>query len=101
MLKEEKNRKLVDAYYEKSTGLKTWSGLSLKDSYGPADVSGIDYGKKTGDPGEFPYTRGIHKNMFRGRYWTRREVTGYGIPEETNERLKFLIRGYPCARFRI
>ncbi|MBW1786443.1 MAG: methylmalonyl-CoA mutase [Deltaproteobacteria bacterium] len=92
MPEEEKNRKLVDAYYEKPTGLKTWSGLPLKDFYGPDDVSGIDYEKQTGAPGEFPYTRGIHKDMFRGRYWTRREVTGYGTPVETNERLKFLIK---------
>ena len=92
MSETKENPKLVDAYYEKPTGLKTWSGLPLKDFYGPEDISGITYEKKTGDPGEFPYTRGIHKDMFRGRYWTRREVTGYGLPEETNQRLKFLIK---------
>jgi len=92
MKKERKDSQLMDSYHEKPTGLKTWSGLPLKDFYGSADLSGIDYEKKTGDPGDFPYTRGIHKDMFRGRYWTRREVTGYGLPEETNQRLKFLIK---------
>lgn len=83
---------MMDAYHEKPTGLKTWSGLKLKDWYGPEDVSTIDYGREIGDPGTFPYTRGIHQDMFRGRYWTRREVTGYGTPEETNQRLKYLIK---------
>ncbi len=82
---------LMDAYYERPSGLNTWSGLPLKDFYGPGELSSFDYTKSLGDPGEFPYTRGIHRNMFRGRYWTRREVTGYGTPEETNERLRFLI----------
>ena len=92
MEKTKKNSEMMDAYHEKPTGLKTWSGLKLKDWYGPEDVSTMDYGKEIGDPGDFPYTRGIHQDMFRGRYWTRREVTGYGIPEETNQRLKYLIK---------
>lgn len=83
--------KLMDAYYEKPAGLNTWSGLPLKDFYGPEDLASLDYRKDLADPGEFPYTRGIHANMFRGRYWTRREVTGYGTPEDTNQRLRFLM----------
>ncbi len=83
--------KLMDAYYEKPAGLNTWSGLPLKDFYGPEDLASLDYRKDLADPGEFPYTRGIHSNMFRGRYWTRREVTGYGTPEDTNQRLRFLM----------
>ncbi len=83
--------KLMDAYYEKPAGLNTWSGLPLKDFYGPEDLASLDYRKDLANPGEFPYTRGIHANMFRGRYWTRREVTGYGTPEDTNQRLRFLM----------
>lgn len=81
----------MDAYYEKPGGQRTWSGLPLKDFYGPEDVSGTEYNKAIGDPGDYPYTRGIHRDMFRGRYWTRREVTGYGTPEDTNKRLKYLV----------
>ena len=69
--KKESDSKLMDAYYEKPTGLATWSGLPLKDFYGPEDLSSLDYQKSLADPGEFPYTRGIHQDMFRGRYWTR------------------------------
>jgi methylmalonyl-CoA mutase N-terminal domain/subunit len=92
MEKKKKDSDVMDAYREKPSGLKTWSGLKLKDWYGPEDVSIMDYGKEIGNPGDFPYTRGIHQDMFRGRYWTRREVTGYGTPEETNQRLKYLIK---------
>jgi methylmalonyl-CoA mutase N-terminal domain/subunit len=59
--------------------------------YPAEDVPEIPDEEKRGDPGTYPFTRGIHKDMFRGRYWTRREVTGYGLPEESNKRLKFLI----------
>lgn len=91
MTKKREESKMMGAYYEKPTALETWSGLSLKDFYGPADVSGIEYKKGIGNPGQYPYTRGIHRDMFRGRYWTQREVCGYGTPEDTNERLKYLI----------
>ena len=92
MKETKRDSDVMDAYREKPKGLKTWSGLKLKECYGPDDVSSIDYRKEIGDPGDFPYTRGIHQDMFRGRYWTRREVTGYGTPEETNQRLKYLIK---------
>jgi methylmalonyl-CoA mutase N-terminal domain/subunit len=92
MKRKIKDSDVMDAYREKPIGLKSWSGLKLKDWYGPKDISTIEYGKEIGDPGIFPYTRGIHQDMFRGRYWTRREVTGYGTPEETNQRLKYLIK---------
>jgi len=91
MTRKREEPKVMEAYYEKPTALETWSGLSLKDCYGPEDISGLDYRKEIGAPGDYPYTRGIHRDMFRGRYWTRREVTGYGTPEETNERLKYLV----------
>ncbi|MBW1921887.1 MAG: methylmalonyl-CoA mutase [Deltaproteobacteria bacterium] len=82
---------MADAYHEKPADLETWSGLPLKEFYSPDDISGFDYKMKIGNPGDYPYTRGIHRNMFRGRYWTRREVSGYGTPEDTNERLKYLV----------
>ena len=59
--------------------------------YAPADVAGLDYDRDLGDPGQYPYTRGIHASMYRGRLWTMRQFAGYGTARETNERFKFLL----------
>jgi len=83
--------KIEEAYREKHKKPQTWSGLPVKEFYRPDDSAGSDYEREIADPGKFPYTRGIHRDMYRGRYWTRREVTGFGTPMDTNERLKFLI----------
>ena len=56
----------------------------------PADVD-LDYARDLGDPGEFPYTRGIHRDMYAGRPWSIRQYAGFGTPEETNRRFRFLI----------
>jgi methylmalonyl-CoA mutase, N-terminal domain len=88
---EKENKNISEGYYRKSDGKVTSSGLAVKDFYNPDDMSGFDYQKSTGDPGDYPYARGIHRDMFRGRLWTTREVSGFGTPEETNERLKYLI----------
>jgi len=80
----------LDSYFERPVRLRTWSGLDVKPFYGPEDVIG-EYRERLGDPGEYPYTRGIHRDMYRGRFWTRREVCGFGTPEETNRRMKFLL----------
>jgi methylmalonyl-CoA mutase, N-terminal domain len=91
-MSEQKQKNLSEGYYGKSDIRTTNSGLPLKDFYTPDDMTELDYQKKIGDPGDYPYARGIHKDMFRGRLWTTREVSGFGTPEETNERLKYLIR---------
>ncbi|MDY7034815.1 MAG: methylmalonyl-CoA mutase family protein [Thermodesulfobacteriota bacterium] len=78
-------------YFEKVRRPFTWSGLPVKEVYGPEDTKDINYEKDIGKPGEFPYKRGIHQNMYRGRLWTRREVAGFGGGAETNERLRFQI----------
>ncbi|MHB8896294.1 MAG: acyl-CoA mutase large subunit family protein, partial [Candidatus Geothermincolia bacterium] len=59
--------------------------------YGPADIAGIEYGQDLGFPGEYPYTRGIRPNMYRGRLWTMRQFSGFGTARETNGRYKFLL----------
>ncbi|MFA4910006.1 MAG: methylmalonyl-CoA mutase family protein [Desulfobacteria bacterium] len=87
---EDKFEKLEKAYYEGAKRLKTWSGFPVKEVYTPDDLSGIDYSKDIGNPGDYPYTRGIHSNMFRGRVWTKRELCGFGTPADTNKRLKYL-----------
>jgi methylmalonyl-CoA mutase N-terminal domain/subunit len=67
---------------------KTWSGLPLKGLYTAADVEDVNYDRDLGDAGEFPYTRGIHPNMYRGRQWTQKLLCGFGTPADTNERLR-------------
>ncbi len=91
MGREQQEDGSADPYREKASDLATWSGLPLKSFYGPADTAPIRYETELADPGAFPFTRGIHRHMYRGRFWTQREVTGFGTPEETNGRLKFLL----------
>src|SRR5215467_9506048 len=66
-------------------------GIEVKPVYGPADVAGLDYRRDLGDPGEYPFTRGIHKHMYRERLWTMRQYVGFGTPAETNARFKYLM----------
>ena len=69
------------------------SGIHVKPSYSPKDLEGIgfSYEKDVADPGEYPYTRGIHALGYRSRAWTTRQYTGFGTPQETNERFKLMI----------
>ena len=69
----------------------TLSGLPVKRYYGPADLTDFDPRDDLGDPGEFPYTRGIHADMYRGKLWTMRQFSGFGTPAETNRRYKYLL----------
>ncbi|PIV19733.1 MAG: methylmalonyl-CoA mutase [Deltaproteobacteria bacterium CG03_land_8_20_14_0_80_45_14] len=80
----------LKAYYEKPRSAKTWSGFDVREIYTPKERVGKDYDETIGDAGKYPFTRGIHGNMFRGRYWTRREVIGIGSPADTHERVKVL-----------
>jgi len=80
-------KKIASAYREKAQTVSTISGIPIKELYRPDDIKDVRYERDIGDSGEYPYTRGIYPNMFRGRYWTRREVCGFGTPEDTNERL--------------
>jgi methylmalonyl-CoA mutase, N-terminal domain len=69
----------------------TVSGRPIAPLYTPADVASLDYTRDLGDPGEFPYTRGIHSTGYRGKLWTMRQFAGFGTPEETNGRYKQLL----------
>ncbi len=82
---------IAEAYLDKSSKTETWSGIPLKEIYTPEDTEGIDYQSQIGDAGDYPYTRGIHRNMYRGKYPTRRIICGFGSAEDTNRRLKFNI----------
>ncbi len=77
----------------KSTGMKftTVSGEDVKALYTPEDIENINYLSEIGFPGEYPYTRGIHTNGYRGKIWTMRQFAGFGSPEDTNERFHYLL----------
>jgi len=83
---------LEKASKAKTTGMKftSLSGKEVDICYGPEDLKG-NYDEKLGYPGEFPYTRGVHSNMYRGKIWTMRQFAGFGTPEDTNERFKYLL----------
>jgi methylmalonyl-CoA mutase N-terminal domain/subunit len=69
------------------------SGIRVKPAYTPKDLEevGFDYEKDLGDPGEYPFTRSLHPQGYRTRAWTTRQYTGFGTPEETNQRFKLMI----------
>jgi methylmalonyl-CoA mutase N-terminal domain/subunit len=71
--------------------LSTWSGTPVECLYTPAEVAGLDYENKLGYPGQYPYTRGVQPNMFRGRFWTMRQYAGFGSAKETNARYRYLL----------
>ena len=75
---------------ERDIEFSTMSGVPIKPLYTPKDVEG-DFEEKIGYPGEYPYTRGVYPNMYRGRLWTVRQFAGFGSATETNERFKYLI----------
>src|SRR5215213_6799968 len=69
----------------------TISGRPIEQLYTPESVAGVDYPTDLADPGQFPYTRGIHATGYRGKLWTMRQFAGFGTPEETNARYKQLL----------
>jgi methylmalonyl-CoA mutase N-terminal domain/subunit len=70
---------------------ETLSGVPLDILYTPADVARLDYLNDLGFPGQYPFTRGVRNNMYRGRQWTMREFSGFGTAKDTNGRYKFLL----------
>jgi methylmalonyl-CoA mutase N-terminal domain/subunit len=89
-----KNEWLETADGMKTTGMKftSLSGEDIEILYTPENVKEIDYDEEIAYPGEFPYTRGIHHNLYRGRLWTMRQFAGFGTPEDTNNRFKYLLQ---------
>jgi methylmalonyl-CoA mutase, N-terminal domain len=76
---------------ERRERFETSSGIELPIDFNPANTHQIDYEQDLGSPGEFPYTRGIYPNMYRGRLWTMRQYAGYATAEESNARYKYLL----------
>ncbi len=69
----------------------TVSGMPINRLYTPADIADFDYERDLGLPGEYPFTRGVHANMYRAKPWTMRLFAGFGTAEETNKRFKYLL----------
>jgi methylmalonyl-CoA mutase N-terminal domain/subunit len=77
---------------ERRNVFTTLSGVPVERLYTPSDLADFDYARDLGDPGEYPFTRGIHRTMYRGRLWTMRQFSGFGSPEDTNQRLHYLLK---------
>ena len=76
---------------ERSDQFMTTSSDPVDRLYTPLDIADLDYERDLGFPGEYPFTRGVHATMHRGRLWTMRMFAGFGTAEETNERYKYLL----------
>ena len=81
----------VKKHPERKENYENLSWIKIKSLYTPKDISSHDYLKDFGFPGEFPYLRGVHPTMYRGRLWTFRQFSGFGSAEETNIRYKYLL----------
>ena len=82
---------LRDRFGERRESFESDSGLGIDAAYTSEDVDGGDTGDRLGYPGEYPYTRGIQPNMYRGRLWTMRQYAGFASPEESNRRYRYLL----------
>jgi methylmalonyl-CoA mutase N-terminal domain/subunit len=94
MIKKEKElwaAKTAKSSRQLQTKFTTVSGEQIELLYSPDDIAHINYLSEIGFPGEFPYTRGIHHNMYRGKLWTMRQFAGFGAPEDTNARYHYLL----------
>ena len=76
---------------ERKQKYKNLSEIEIKNLFTPEDIAHLDYPKDIGFPGEYPFLRGVHSTMYRGRLWTMRQFAGFGSAEETNQRYKYLL----------
>ena len=88
---DEEIEKKIAKRPERRTQFSTVSELPIKRVYWPWDGEGFDLEKDLGIPGQYPFTRGVQPNMYRGRFWTMRQYAGFGSAAETNKRFKYLI----------
>ncbi|HSW38790.1 MAG TPA: methylmalonyl-CoA mutase family protein, partial [Acidobacteriota bacterium] len=101
--KIEKIRKSIDSWDRKTEeslakhperrkSFQTSSGIPVQRIYSPADIAEFDYANDLGLPGQYPYTRGVQANMYRGRFWTMRQYAGFGTAHDTNQRYRYLLQ---------
>jgi methylmalonyl-CoA mutase N-terminal domain/subunit len=76
---------------ERRERFETSSGIQLPNDFNPSNIESLEYDRDLGDPGTYPYTRGVRRTMYRGRLWTMRQYAGYATAEESNARYKFLL----------
>lgn len=90
---EEKWRETIETNTKprEGTSFETISGMDLKMLYTPSDIEDLDYLSDLGFPGEYPFTRSVYHNLYRGRLWTMRQFAGFGTAKDTNKRYKFLL----------
>jgi methylmalonyl-CoA mutase N-terminal domain/subunit len=90
-MKKVLEEKPTEAPAREEAPFTTVSGRPIEPLYGPDSLPGFDYARDLGDPGQFPYARGVHATMYRGKTWTMRQFAGFGTPQETNARFKYLL----------
>lgn len=83
--------KTIQQNPERKNKFKNLSDLEIKNLYTPEDIASLEYLTDIGFPGEFPFLRGVHPNLYRGRLWTMRQFAGFGSAEETNKRYHYLL----------
>src|SRR5438045_9105284 len=76
---------------ERRVKFETSSGIELPNDFDLQNVTPTDYDQDIADPGEFPYTRGVRRSMYRGKFWTMRQYAGFATAEESNARYKYLL----------
>lgn len=76
---------------ERRERFETSSGIELPNDFNPSNTEEVQFERDLNSPGRFPYTRGVRRNMYRGRFWTMRQYAGYATAEESNERYKYLL----------
>ncbi|NDJ54471.1 MAG: methylmalonyl-CoA mutase family protein [Chloroflexi bacterium] len=84
-------KRTLDRRPERRESFTTMSGIPIERLYTPDDLGGFDYVNELNFPGQFPYTRGVHSTLHRGKLWTMRMFAGFGTAEETNERFRYLL----------
>ena len=84
-------QKTLSRFPERRETFITTSSAPVERLYTPLDIADLDYGRDLGFPGQYPFTRGVHPTMHRGRLWTMRMFAGFGTAEETNARYKYLL----------
>ena len=82
---------IIKKYPERKSEFTTASFIPIKELYTPDDLTS-SYDKKSGYPGQYPFTRGIQPTMFRGKFWTMRQYSGFGSAKESNQRYKYLLQ---------
>ncbi len=76
---------------ERREKFETSSGIELPNEFSPENTRPVDYDADLGSPGQFPYTRGVRRNMYRGKFWTMRQYAGFATAKDSNERYKYLL----------